>query len=99
VRIEDEAQRQASFGCAIARSYWGAGYAYEASFALIDYSFTSLPIERTFAETIAENANARALAERLGMKLEEEFKQVKFFHSRGWDVGIYAISKNEWHNS
>ena len=59
MRIEDEAQRQASFGC----------------------------------------ANARALAERLGMKLEEEFKQVKFFHSRGWDVVVYAISKNEWHNS
>jgi RimJ/RimL family protein N-acetyltransferase len=66
---------------------------------LIEYGVSNLLIERIFAETLAENANARALAERLGMKLEEEFKQVKFFHSRGWDVVVYAISKNEWHNS
>ncbi|MFZ1398525.1 MAG: GNAT family N-acetyltransferase, partial [Candidatus Promineifilaceae bacterium] len=33
VRLEDAANRQASFGCAIARPFWGHGYATEASHA------------------------------------------------------------------
>jgi len=99
VRIEDVKHQQASFGCAIARPYWGAGYAYEASYALIDYGFSNLPIERIFAETIVENSRARALAERLGMRLEEESRQAKFFHGRWWDGVVYAVLKDEWSRS
>lgn len=96
VRIEDPDHQQASFGCAIGRPHWGKGLAYEASRHLFDFSFSSLPIHRIYAETISENTRARALAEHLGMRLEAEFRQHRFFRGRWWDTVIYAILKDEW---
>jgi RimJ/RimL family protein N-acetyltransferase len=96
IRIESTDHQQASFGCAIARDYWGKGYAYEASRCIIDFGFSSLPIHRTYAETISANTRARALAERLGMRLEGELRHHKFFRGRWWDTVIYAVLKDEW---
>jgi len=96
VRMEDRENRQASFGCALARSYWGQGFAYEASQRILDFGFSSLPIHRLYAETISENTQARKLAERLGMKLEGELRQNRFFRGRWWNTVIYSILKDEW---
>lgn len=96
VRLEDFTHQQASFGCAIAKEYWGGGYAYEASAALFDFGFAALPIHRIYAETNCENPRSRALAERLGMRLEGELRQTRYFSSRWWDTAIYAILQNEW---
>jgi len=96
LRIEVLEHQQASFGCAIGRAYWGQGYAYEASRSIIDYGFSSLPVQRVYAETISENVRARALAARLGMRLEGELRQHKFFKGRWWNTVIYAVLKEEW---
>jgi RimJ/RimL family protein N-acetyltransferase len=96
VRIEIPEHKQASFGCAIAQPHWGKGLAYEAAWHLIDYGFSSLPIHRLYAETIRENKRARALAEKLRMRLEGELRQHKFFQGRWWDTIVYAVLKNEW---
>ncbi|MCA9941449.1 MAG: GNAT family N-acetyltransferase [Anaerolineales bacterium] len=96
VRSEDAENGQASFGCAIARPYWGHGYAYEASRAILDAGFSTLRLHRIYAETISENARARALAERLGMRLEGELRERKFFRDRWWHIAIYAVLAHEW---
>ncbi|MFN2227263.1 MAG: GNAT family N-acetyltransferase [Anaerolineae bacterium] len=96
VRLESAEHRQASFGCAIARAYWGWGYASEASRCIIDYGFSNLPIHRLYAETLSENSRARALAERLGFRLEGEFRHRKYFRGRWWDTTIYALLEDEW---
>lgn len=96
VRTEDEENQQASFGCAIARPYWGKGLAFEASYRIIDYGFSTLPLHRIFAETNSENARARSLAERLGMKLEGELRHNRFFRGRWWNTVIYSILRDEW---
>jgi len=96
VRIEVPDHQQASFGCAIARAYWGKGFAYEASRHIVDLCFSSLPIHRIYAETISENVRARALAERLGMRLEGEFRHHKYFRGRWWNTVIYAILRDGW---
>jgi [ribosomal protein S5]-alanine N-acetyltransferase len=97
VRIEDIENRQASFGCAVTRDYWGTSFAYEASSAVIDFAFSSLPVHRIYAETNADNRRARRLAERLGMRQEAQLKEVKYFRGRWWDTAVYAILKDEWH--
>lgn len=96
VRIEAPQHRQASFGCAIARPYWGQGYAGEASRCLLTFAFTSLPIHRIYAETNSANGKARALADYLGMRLEGELRQHKFFRDRWWDTAVYAVLQEEW---
>jgi ribosomal-protein-alanine N-acetyltransferase len=96
VRVEDAEHQQASFGCAIAKPYWGKGLAFEASQRIIDFGFASLPIHRIFAETISENMRSRLLAERLGMRLEGELRHNRFFRGRWWNTIIYSILEEEW---
>jgi [ribosomal protein S5]-alanine N-acetyltransferase len=96
VRLEDGQHRQASFGCAIARAYWGQGYAHEASRKIIDFGFTHLPIHRLYAETLSENRRARKLAEQLGLRQEGELREHKYFKGRWWNTLIYAVLKSEW---
>jgi [ribosomal protein S5]-alanine N-acetyltransferase len=99
VRIEDTANQQASYGCAINTNYWGKAYAHEASQAILEYAFSSLPIHRIYAETIGDNWRARRLAERLGMRQEALLKETQFFHGRWWDTAVYAILRAEWQKS
>lgn len=96
VRMENIESQQASYGCATGRKFWRQGYAYEASRRMFDYGFTSLPIHRIFAETNCENRNARRLAERLGMRLEGELRESKFFNNRWWSTCIYGVLRSEW---
>lgn len=96
VRTEDAEHMQASYGCAISRPYWGQGLALEASRRLISYCFSRLPLHRIYAETNRENTRARRLAEKLGMRLEGELLQTRFFRGRWWDTAVYAILEQEW---
>jgi RimJ/RimL family protein N-acetyltransferase len=96
VRMEDLEHQQASFGCAIARPWWGQGIAVEAARCLIDFGFETLPIHRLYAETNSENGRARALAERVGMRLEGELRHTKYFKGRWWNTAIYALLKEDW---
>jgi ribosomal-protein-alanine N-acetyltransferase len=96
VRTEDKENQQASFGCAIARPYWGKDLAFEASHRILDFGFAGLPIHRIYAETISENRRSRLLAERLGMRLEGELRENRFFRGRWWSTVIYSILKDEW---
>lgn len=96
VRIEDPIHRQASLGCAIARAFWGQGYAEEACLELIDFGFSDLQIHRLFADTNAENRRSRALLERMGFRLEAEFVDHRFFTGRWWNTVVYATTEDEW---
>lgn len=96
VRLEDEANQQASFGCAIARPFWGHRYATEASRALFDFAFTQLNLHRIYADTKAKNTRARALAEHLGMQLDGILRQTQYFRGEWWDTAVYSILKTEW---
>jgi RimJ/RimL family protein N-acetyltransferase len=96
VRVEDIEHQQASFGCAIARDFWGKTYAWEASRSILDFAFSSLTIHRVYAETNGENWRARKLAERLGMRLEAVFKESKYFRNQWWDTAVYAVLREEW---
>ena len=77
-------------------AYWGEGLAYEASRRIVAYGFSTLRMQRIFAETISENGRARALAERLGMRLEGELVRNRFFRARWWNTVIYALLADEW---
>lgn len=96
VRIEDVENQQASFGCAIAKPYWGAGLASEASRRIFDFGFDELSIHRIYAETNSANTRARSLAEGLGMHLDGELRHTRFFRGQWWDTTIYSILRHEW---
>lgn len=80
----------------IGRDYWGQGYAYEASKALLDYGFNKMNLEEIVALVKAENIASRKVIEKIGLKykytltgLSEEFN---------WNNGelFYSLKKDEY---
>ncbi len=61
----------ADFGCELDPKFWGHGYAYEASAALLAFARSHLQIDRIVARTRSDNRAAIRLAEQLGFEMTE----------------------------
>ena len=73
------------------RRYWGQGYAYEASKALIDHGFQELQLHKIVAETI-DPVRSTALMQKLGMIHEGTFRAHTRDLDGNWaDVYWYGI--------
>ena len=60
-------------GWIIDKAYWGNGYAYEASKALVTMCVEDLRIHRFIAHCDSENMASQKVMEKLGMKLLEQY--------------------------
>jgi Acetyltransferases, including N-acetylases of ribosomal proteins len=96
IRITSPDGKQGSFGCELGQAYWGKGYAYEAACAVIGFGFTELGLHRIYAETISHNSSAIRLAEKLGMRVEGELREDRYFKGRWWNTTILSILRSEW---
>jgi RimJ/RimL family protein N-acetyltransferase len=85
VRIQSVGGSNASFGCELAREHWGRGYGLEAGRALIEFAFNELGVTRIYAETLARNPAALALASRLGMRVEMRRDDKVTLEVRAWE--------------
>lgn len=79
-------------GFAIARKFWGRGFATEAASVALRYSFENRKAEKTVAVAIPENAASRRVMEKLGMKPEQQ----RYFGSYGLELICYSITKEEY---
>lgn len=73
------------------------GYAFEATKALLTYAFTNFDLHRVIADIDTRVPESAALAEKLGMRREAEFKDGEFFKGEWCDMWLYAILKAELH--
>lgn len=55
------------------KSYWGKGYAFEATSACVDYAFNILHLNEITAQIRPENTASRKVAEKLGMIIKKQF--------------------------
>jgi RimJ/RimL family protein N-acetyltransferase len=74
-------------GWALARHYWGRGYALEAATAAVRVAFGTLGWPRAVSLIAASNLRSIRLAERLGEHFERNLVV------RGHEVGLYAIER------
>jgi RimJ/RimL family protein N-acetyltransferase len=74
-------------GWALARHYWGRGYALEAATAALRVAFATLGWPRAVSLIAASNLRSIRLAERLGEHFERNLVV------RGHEVGLYAIER------
>lgn len=92
----DEESRRAELGYAIARPYWGGGYAREATEALLDYGFGTLGLRRVEAEIDPRNTASEGLLLRLGFTREGLLRE-RWDGRRGIsDSGLYGLLAREW---
>jgi [ribosomal protein S5]-alanine N-acetyltransferase len=59
------------------KPYWGAGYAYEAACAVLEWGFNQHGLQRIVAVVSPENARSIALINRLGMRFEKVTRAYK----------------------
>jgi ribosomal-protein-alanine N-acetyltransferase len=87
---------EAEYGCELAPSAWGRGYAEEASRALLSFAFESLNLHRIVANTTTGNGLAIALALRLGFR--EEAHRLEHVQIGGlWqETVVLALHAREW---
>lgn len=65
-------QPEIEIGYRLARSAWGQGYATEAAITVRDYAFTTLRIARLISIIDPSNTGSVRVAEKLGMKYEQD---------------------------
>jgi RimJ/RimL family protein N-acetyltransferase len=80
------------------RDAWGQGYATEGSRALIDCAFTTMPIDRVLAETMAVHTASRRVMEKCGMSLRRAFLADWPDRIPGDEFGDveYVLERHDW---
>lgn len=89
--------KAANIGWVTHQGFQRQGYAFEATKALLSYVFANLDIHRVIADIDTRVPQSAALAEKLGMRREGEFKDGEFFKGKWCDMWLYAILKTEFH--
>ncbi|MBX9745479.1 MAG: GNAT family N-acetyltransferase [Hyphomonadaceae bacterium] len=77
-------------GWALARPYWGRGYAYEAARAAGDWIFASFPLDEIVSLINIDNKRSSSLAYRLGMRVVGDTLHAGMTHN------IWRVSRQEW---
>ena len=69
--VREQQAHVAEFGCELDPTFWGHGYAHEASATLLAFVRRTLPVETVLARTRPDNVAAIRLAENLGFAMIE----------------------------
>lgn len=88
------------FGYALAREYWGNGYATEALKTLLHFGFTKLGAHRICAECDPANLASARVMEKAGMRRKAHFRQIRTYSGAegDWhDSLLYSILDDEWY--
>lgn len=79
-------------GYAIAKEFWGKGFASEAARAFLEYGFERLNVEKIVAVAFMENKASHRVMEKIGMR----FDYIGEFYGR--DMVHYSITKEKFEN-
>jgi RimJ/RimL family protein N-acetyltransferase len=77
-------------GWALARRYWGHGYAFEAAAVALREAFDTLAWPRIISLMVPSNLRSIRLAERLGERFERNLVL------RGHEVALYSLDRQQW---
>lgn len=82
----------------LAEAYTGRGLVTQCSRAVIDYLFKVEKMHRIEIQTTVDNLRSRAVAERLGFKLEGIKRESEWITSSYRDHTLYSLLEYEWNN-
>jgi RimJ/RimL family protein N-acetyltransferase len=94
--IASRVDRHGEFGYVVSRAYARRGFAFEASVCVLDYAFGTLDLHRVSATIDTRNVASAALAEKLGLRREAEFRENEWFKGAWSSTWIYAVLQPEW---
>lgn len=92
----DTQNRGCGAGYWLSKGCEGRGIVTRSCARLMDHVFEDVGIRRFVLEAALENTGSRAVAERLGMRLEGETKDREWLYDHWVDAALYAITSPEW---
>ena len=92
----DYENRSCAVGYWVSEEFAGKGIATRCCSRLIDHCFYDLKLHRSVIEAAVENYPSRAVAERLGMRIEGMSKDREWLYDHFTDSALYAITEPEW---
>lgn len=88
--------QQAELGCWIGKPYWKAGFATEATRAVIRYGFETLGLNRISGCHMTRNPASGRIFEKLGMKKEGILRQATRKWGKFEDIAVYGLLRSEF---
>ena len=95
LRIE-QPHRHAELGYWLGVSYWGHGYATEASREMLRYGFEDLGLQRIFATHFKHNPASGRVLKKIGMRYEGCQREHLLKWGQFVDSELYGILRREW---
>ena len=92
----DWSNRSFGLGYWLSSDLTGLGIVTKSCHALIQHCFIDLGLHRSVIEVGIGNHTSRAVAERLGMRLEGISKDREWLYDHFTDSAMYAITSKEW---
>jgi len=92
----DWSNRSFGLGYWISQSSAGQGIITKSCSRLMNHCFDDLQLHRSVIEAAVENYPSRAVAERLGMRIEGISKDREWLYDHFTDSSLYAITAPEW---
>lgn len=94
-----ETNRSAELGYSFSREYWNRGYATQALGAVIDASFTSLPLNRLEAQHDVRNPASGRVMEKCSLRQEGILRDRIVNKGEYVDAALYAVLRSDWENA
>ncbi len=94
--LKSKNDRCADIGWVTHQDFQRRGLAYEATKALMAHSFSHFSLHRIIADIDTRNPESAAMAEKLGMRREAEYKDSEFFKGDWCSMWLYAILDREF---
>lgn len=88
--------RNAEIGYMLSEDYIGKGIITKSCRTLINYGFDELELNRVTIKSATENIKSRAIAEKLGFKLEGIIEQNEWLYNHFVDHAHYGMLKENW---
>ncbi|MFL2975852.1 MAG: GNAT family N-acetyltransferase [Candidatus Thalassarchaeaceae archaeon] len=92
----DWSNRSFGLGYWVSQSSNGQGIITKSCSRMMDHCFDDLKLHRSVIEAAVENYQSRAVAERLGMRIEGISKDREWLYDHFTDSSLYAITAPEW---
>lgn len=89
--------RSCSIGYWLSAAYWGKGIMTLACHSMIDYSFTTLDLNRIDICCAVDNSRSEAVAKRLGLTYEGTLRDAEWLYDHFVDLKVYSMLRHEWY--
>ncbi len=97
MHVIDRRNGKASFGYWLAPTHWGRGLVTRAVGRLLRFAFEEEGLQRAEIRCAPENARSRAVAERLGFRLEGRLRRAeRLSGDRYVDHLVFGLLRSEW---